>query len=281
MKSCQQASLSVLTWKAPDTLCKTLLSLEPIRELFHEHIVICQENDPNEIDLATQYGYRPIAIPYNAGIQEGLALAVEKSASEFVLVLENDCNYIGGDSGKTVLETCISLLKDHKIDLVRLGEFPAIPRKRYFQYWGKTFPPRRTLLGMLRWKEADSCKGEVITFDEVELNTVPEIRKLENHVFLTHSKYIAWTNRAFLVSREFFLNQILPFARSNPTLRLVNGFPDLEHAMNSPGNRNWWRNGDFRIGLVRPGLFSHSRYDRPVLDEKWSTGGAVIPPQTS
>lgn len=53
----QQATLSILTWKAPDTLRRTLESLEPIRDLFHECIVICQESDPREIDMATQYGW--------------------------------------------------------------------------------------------------------------------------------------------------------------------------------------------------------------------------------
>jgi hypothetical protein len=274
----QQATLSILTWKAPDTLRKTLESLEPIRELFHERIVICQESDPREIDMATQYGYRPIAIPYNAGIQEGLALAVEKSTTQLVLVLENDCNYIGGESGKTQLETCLSLFDKHNIDVIRLSELPDKPRKRYAKYWGNKFPPRRTVLGMLRWKEADSCKGEAISFDEVESNAMPEIRGLGNQVFLTNSKYVAWTNRAFMINKDFFLNRVLSFARSNPTSRLVNGLPDLEHAMNSPTNRNWWRNGGFRIGLVRPGLFGHKRYDRPDLDEKWGTGGIVSHP---
>lgn len=271
----QQASLSILTWKAPDTLCKTLQSLEPLRGLFHERIVICQESDQREIDLAERYGYRPIAIPHNVGIQEGLALAVEKPTTELVLVLENDCNYIAGESGKTQLETCLELFKAHKMDVVRLGELPSIPRKRYVKYWGNIFPPRRTFLGMLRWKEANSCKGEAITLAGFEPNAVSEIRKLADHLFLTSSRHIGWTNRAFLIRRDFFLGQLLPFARSNPTTRLVNGLPDLEHAINSPKNRNWWRSGHFRIGIVKLGLFGHKRYDRPALDEKWETGGTV------
>lgn len=62
-----------------------------------------------------------------------------------------------------------------------------------------------------------------------------------------------------MINKDFFLNQVLSFARSNPTSRLVNGLPDLEHAMNSPTNRNYWRNGGFRVGLVRPSLFGHKR----------------------
>lgn len=264
----QQASLSILTWKAPDTLSRTLQSLEPLRELFRERIVICQESDPREMDLAMQYGYRPIAVPYNAGIQEGLALAVEKSTSELVLVLENDCNYIGGEPGKTQLETCLSLFKAHHIDVIKLGELPAHPRKKYMKYWGSKFPPKRTPLGMLRWNEANLYKGEVLAYAEFEPSAVPEIERLTDHLFLTSSRHAVWTNRAFLVSKDFFLGRLLQFARSHPTSRLVNGLPDLEHAINSPKNRNWWRNANFRIGLVKPGLFGHRRYDRPALDEK-------------
>ncbi len=269
----QQVSLSILTWKAPDTLCRTLQTLEPLRELFHERIIICQESDPREISLAIQYGYRPISIPHNVGIQEGLALAVEKSSSELVMVLENDCNYIGGASGKAQLETCLSLFKAHRIDVIKLGELPATPRNKYVKYWGSKFPPRITFLGMLRRREANVYKGEVLAFSEFEPNLLPEFEKLSDHLFLTSSKYAVWTNRAFMVSKRFFLGQLLPFARSNPTSRLVNGFPDLEHAINSPRNRNWWRRSDFKIGLVKPGLFGHRRYDRPPQDEKLGPSG--------
>lgn len=275
MPQLQQASLSILTWKAPDTLRRTLQSLEPLRGLFSDRLVICQESDPREIDLATQYGYRAIAISNNVGIQEGLALAVEKSAGELVLVLENDCNYIGGESGNAQLEACLTRFRQHNFDVIKLGELPANPREKYMKYWDQTFPPKRTLLGMLRRREANACKAEVIAFPEFEPNAVPEIEKLDDHLFLTRSKHAVWTNRAILVSKDFFLGQLLPFARSNPTARRVNGLPDLEHAINSPKNRNWWRSADFRIGLVKPGLFGHKRYDRPALDEKWDTGGVV------
>lgn len=275
MALCQQATLSILTWKAPDTLARTLQSLEPLHGLFHERIVICQESDQREIDLAERYGYRPVAIPRNVGIQEGLALAVENSATELVLVLENDCNYIGGESGKARLETCLALFEAHHMDVARLGELPPTPRRKYVRCWGSRLPPRRTLVGMLRWKEADSCKAEAISFAGFNSKDVPEIVEVADHLYLTSSSHIGWKNRAFLVRKDFFLGRLLPFARSNPTSRLVNGLPDLEHAINSPKNRNWWRDSHFRIGIVKPGLFAHKRYDRPDLDEKWSTGGTV------
>ena len=269
----QQVSLSILTWKAPDTLCRTLQSLEPLRELFHERIVICQESDPREISLAIQYGYRPISIPHNVGIQERLTLAVEKSFSELVLVLENDCNYIGGESGKAQLEECLSLFKEHRIDVIKLGELPAYPRKKYLKYWGDKFPPKISFLGMLRRGEANVYKGEVLALPKFDPNRMPELEKLSDHLFVTSSKYTVWTNNAFMVRKNFFLDRLLPFARSNPTSRLVNGLPDLEHAINSPRNRNWWRKSDFRIGLVKPGLFGHRRYDRPPQDEKLGASG--------
>lgn len=161
MSLSQQASLSVLTWKAPQTLGKTLESLEPLHELFSERIVICQESDPREMKLAARHGFHAVAVPHNVGIQEGLALAVEKAASDLVLVLENDCNYVGGEAGKVQLQTCLSLFKTHCFDVVKLGELPTIPRTKYMKYWGSQFPPKRTLLGMLRRNEANLYKAEV------------------------------------------------------------------------------------------------------------------------
>lgn len=230
--------------------------------------MICQESDSREIELAVRCGYRPIAIPHNTGIQEGLALAVEKSASELVLVLENDCSYVGGDAGIVHLETCLALFKTNRFDVIKLGELPTIPREKYIKYWGSKFPPKRTLLGMVRRQEADLYKAEALAFAGFKTSALPEIEAVADHLFLTSSRYAVWTNRAVLVSKEFFLGKLLPFARSNPTSRLINGFPDLEHAINSPRNRGWWRSQNFRIGLVKPGLFGHLRYDRPLVDEK-------------
>src|SRR5512139_1147887 len=271
----QHASLSVLTWKSPDTLRRTLESLMPLAEVFCERIVICQENDPREVELARQYGYRPVTTPHNVGIQEGLALAVSEATSSVVLVLENDCNYVGGPAGLDTLRECLALFQDPRMCVVKLRELPARPRKHYMKYWGERFPPRRTLIGMLRRKEADSCKAEAIEFENFDPGEVAEIEKISDTVFLTTSQYVSWTNRAFLVSRPFFLGTLLPFARSHPTSRLVNGYPDLEYAVNSPSNRTWWRNSKFKVGLIKPGLFGHRRYDRPDTDEKWNTGEKV------
>ena len=72
---------------------------------------------------------------------------------------------------------------------------------------------------------------------------------------------LSW--RAHRTLRRWFLDELIPFAEAHPTLRTVNKFPDLEKELNC----RWWRAKHFRVG-VAPGLFKHTRADRPPHDEK-------------
>jgi hypothetical protein len=80
-----------------------------------------------------------------------------------------------------------------------------------------------------------------------------------------------------MVKRSLFLDVIIPFANSRSHSRAVNGLPDLEVPINSRGGREWWRSQRFSIGLVKNDLFGHSRYDRPVDDEKIQKGVIALP----
>jgi len=88
-------SLAILTWRAPVTLARTLNALAPITHLFSERLVVCQESDPEEIRLAEQAGYTAIGTKENLGIQGGLKHAVESTEAKRVLLLENDCHFLG------------------------------------------------------------------------------------------------------------------------------------------------------------------------------------------
>lgn len=265
----QNVTLSILTWKAPQTLQRTLASLAPVQDLFSHRLVVCQEGDPDEIGIAERYGFKPVPTERNVGIQEGLALTVESAPTDIVLAMENDCAYLGGAEGKASLAGVIDAFVREGLDVVKLGELPPEPRPRYTRYWGMTSPPRRTLLGMVRWKDANGCKAEALTLKDFDVRQVTELTKISDTLYATTSRYIGWTNRAFLVRKPFFLDTILPFARAHPGAKRVNGTPDLEYPLNCPANRGWWRGKDFQVGVTRPGFFGHQRVDRPKDDEKF------------
>lgn len=262
-------TLSVLTWKAPLTLEKTLRSLEPILPLFSERLVICQESDLAEIKLADQFGFRAVATEKNSGIQNGLKLAVSAATNDLVLVLENDANYVGGSSNFSELCEVLDKMMSMPIDHIRLGQLENPPSKRFYKFWRNQMPPARRFIGYLRWNLANTRKYEALALPKIRTTaSLSGFKKLSDSFWVTTSKYTTWTNRSFLTRKKFFLDQLVPFAEEHPTSRLINGYPDLEHPINCSKNRNWWRAQNFSIGISVPGIFGHSRYDRNEMDEK-------------
>jgi hypothetical protein len=263
-------TISVLTWKSPETLSKTLDSLQPIMHFFSEHLVICQESDPDEIEISKHFCFTPICLNKNIGIQEGLAMAASAAHNETILILENDCNYIGGENNKETLLDCLLNFEKLNLDTFRLGE-PEISSS-YAKYWGASLPAKRTPLGYIRWRKANFRLADGATLQGFSKFHSQQFTKITEHLFYTTSQYVPWKNRSFITRKSFFLNTLLPFARSKHGNRLINGSSDLEYPINSPKNRDWWINSKFKVGFTTIGLFGHTRLDRPILDEKRTLG---------
>jgi hypothetical protein len=262
-------TLSILTWRAPVTLQRTLASLQGILPLFSERLVICQESDPAELACARQMGFKPIPIRENIGIQNGLKRAASEAQNDRVLVLENDAEYVGGEAGIRILHEAMEQMMTTSVDHIRLGRLDATPSKRYSNYWGTQSRPHRTVIGYLQWHLANTRKYEMLSLPDMNPDDIPrEFTRVSDSFWQTTSKYVGWTNRSFLTQKSFFLDCLLPFAEAHPTSRLINGCPDLEHPINCLQNRHWWRSQNFSIGIVKPGLFGHVRHDRNPDDEK-------------
>ena len=251
------------------TLQRTLASLQGILPLFSERLMICQESDPREMACARQMGFAPITTCENIGIQNGLKLAVSEAQNEWVLVLENDAEYMAGEDGLQILHEALSHMMTTSVDHIRLGRLDETPSKRYSMFWGTQSRPHRTVIGYLQWHLANIRKYEMLSLPDIDPNETPrEFTKVSDSFWLTTSKYVSWTNRSFLTRKSFFLDRLLPFAEAHATSRLINGRPDLEHPINCRQNRYWWRSQNFSLGIVRPGLFGHVRHDRNPDDEK-------------
>jgi hypothetical protein len=268
-------SLAILTWKAPKTLQNTLQSLEPILDQFEERIIVCQESDPGEIELAERYGFKPIALKTNVGIQYGMKKAFEACSNEQVLFLENDLVLIPPKEEVVRIISAISdALAEGKAEFAKLRYLPASGRNSYKRFWKCTDGrPVRRLYGYLRYQLANLRASEVLLLGVAPGIKTEFLTDIGNGLYATTSEYSSWENRAFLAIRSFFLQEIIPYAESHPTSRTVNGMPDLEHRINSPANRNWWRKSKYKHLIAHPGLFGHRRLDRYVKDEKWQMGG--------
>lgn len=194
-------SLSILTWKSPKTLEALFKSLSPVVEVFQDVNVICQESDQAEVELVKKWGFNPILVAENIGIQNGLKLCVESAKSDFVLVLENDnrlVNNLNLDVFDEIVRKVSYYLSRGDIDFCRLG----IPDSfwKFDRYWLMGNPLRRTFKGIVRKAQADAYKGlayykDPVLFKSEAIDSIDDF-----YIFSSNSKYLAWTNRAFDLS---------------------------------------------------------------------------------
>ena len=269
----QKISLAILTWKAPKTLQHTLQNLEPLLDLFNEKIVICQESDPDEIALAERYGFKPIALETNVGIQYGMKQAFESCSNEQVLFMENDLVLkVSREEAISTIKAISNALTDGSAEFAKLRYLPESTKKSFKRYWrcidGR---PTRRFMGYLRYRIANFMASDVLHLGVAPGLKTEYLTDVGNGLYATTSEFSKWENRAVLAKRSFFLDTLIPFAESHPTSRNVNGMPDLEHRINSRANRSWWQNAKFRHLIASPGLFGHRRLDRYAKDDKWQT----------
>nr|WP_272210365.1 hypothetical protein [Marinicella sp. W31]MDC2876238.1 hypothetical protein [Marinicella sp. W31] len=117
-----EVGLSVLTWKSPRTLERTLRSLQPVGDLFSQRTVVCQEGSPEEMDIARRYDFEPVATEKNLGIQEGLARCAESLSSERILIVESDNFFVASDHARDLLKRAVFLFDQHEMKAFQLGE---------------------------------------------------------------------------------------------------------------------------------------------------------------
>ena len=263
-------SLAILTWRAPVTLARTLNALAPITHLFSERLVVCQESDPEEIRLAEQAGYTAIGTVDNLGIQGGLKHAVESAKAKRVLLLENDCHFLGDAEGfERLLDRADQLMDTHPIRFVKMFPHTNQSVRRCLRYWRlENGRLKRTLRGHLLRNEADWLLCRTIRVVPDEILEIHPIKPQGDRLFLTNSRYCPWSNRTNYLDRNFFLEELIPFAERNPAKRVFNEKQDLEHCINPSKRRGWWRKKRFPILDVHPDFFGHFRLDRPEDDEK-------------
>jgi len=266
-------SLSILTWKAPKTLEHTLQNLEPLLDLFDEKIIVCQESDPAEIALAEKYGFKPVVLKTNVGIQYGMKKAFESCSNEQVLFMENDLVLkLPRDEVVRTLEAISNALGDGSAEFAKLRYLPESTKKSFKRYWRcRDGYPARRVMGYVRYRIANFMASDVLHLGVAPGLKTEFLTDIGNGLYASTSEFSKWENRAVLAKRSFFLETLIPFAESHPTSRNVNGMPDLEHRINSRANRSWWQNSKFRHLIASPGLFGHRRLDRYAKDDKWHT----------
>jgi len=84
--------ICILTWNKPKTLKNTLKSYEKfgLLDIVTEKIILCQENNQDEINIAKSFGFTIYHTEKNIGIGKGIFLLTKKLTSKYMIFLEND-----------------------------------------------------------------------------------------------------------------------------------------------------------------------------------------------
>ena len=272
-------SLAILSWKAHDTIKKTLNSYnkENLLSLFDESFIYFNQISEEDKQLAKEYNINYKGSPENLGFSGGLKNMILEAKNDYILVLQNDCNLVEDfEECKKQLGFALKLLQENKIDIMRLrhrfnvGEgFSDVYKylkyyklreldEDFLKYNNIENYKTNDLLRFFRFFDFRTrrvMKGRSIYIEKHPELLFPEVIKKENDIFIVDSSVINFTEQSFLISKRFML-ELFDYMEKHPKKRGLKGFQVPEIILNC----RWWRNQHFKIGVGK-GLFSHNRFD--------------------
>ncbi len=258
--------LGILSWKDRLSLENALKSYqdENFFSLFDQTHVFFAEQSSEDHALAAQFGVSSSGDDENLGILGGFEALGQAMKTDYIVLVENDCPLIENfEEAKKQIEASLRLLKSGDVEVVRLrslrepGElFNTVDK--YKRMHGSTFPS--FLKRLFRPMKAQALAG-IAPYVEKRPNEKFPSQVLKTNeasnlgpIYKVDTRYLKWTNQSIMMRREFFLNQVIDYAKTAKTTRRVNGFRNLEIEMNS----SHWRNNDWYVGMPQ-GIFTHRR----------------------
>ena len=189
-----------------------------------------------------------------------MAAAAEAMTSDYIIMLENDCPLIEPLSEvRRQIEKSLVLLKRDDVIMSRLRSVHAPGQaftglSKYRRLHDGSVKSR--VVKTLRPDKLLRLTGYALYDGEDAVQRHPEyFQNVGDGFHLVDTLVMPWTNQSILVQRDFFLNEIIPLARSVKTKRHANKHPNLEIEMNKTPE---WRNSNWKIACG-PGLFTHER----------------------
>lgn len=233
-------SIGILSWHNPKTLRHTLESYRKngLLELSNDICILFQEVTAEDEHIAAKFGIKTIGLKENIGIGKAIEQLLRNAKYEHVLFLENDWQLTEGkETTQTQLAAGLALLKSgYQVIKYRSRKNPGHPlystaykgrELDYYDDWHEVTSPH--LLESLHW------------LDPAE--RFPDKIQKHGNFFVTTARWANWSNNPFLVHKDFYLGQLLPFAGSAVQFE-KNIAP-------------WWVRQDFKIAHGE-GLFTHN-----------------------
>lgn len=282
-------TVGLLSWRAHKTLEKTLSSYKSAKlpDIVEDSFIYFNAISDEDRAFAERYGWRAEGSYKNLGIWGGMDAIADLAKTKYVLFLQNDCPIIvSSEETRRWVEGAVELLESGKVDMVHLRHriqrgqtsgfkrffsFFALPEidPRALEHEGDLIPrdyAKDTLYRRLhRWFRPDAARRQMNSF--VYLGKSPD-RQLPKYVsregdfFIVDSAILNFTEQPFLISKKLYL-ELSQWSKEHPTHRRINGFPVMEHILNS----RWWRNRHFKIAVCDEGVFTHNRFD-----DSWRVG---------
>jgi len=258
--------LGILSWRDRLSLENALKSYrdQNLFSLFDQTHVFFSEQSPEDHALAAEFGVSSSGADENLGILGGFEALGQAMKTDYIVLVENDCPLIENfGEAKAQIEASQRLLESGDVQVVRLrslrdpGElFNTVDKyKRMHGNSLSSFMKR-----FFRRKKARALTGIAPYVEESPHAKFPSQVLLTNEaselgpIYKVDTRFLNWTNQSIMMKRDFFLSQVIDYAKTANTTRRVNGFRNLEIEMNS----SHWRNNDWYVGMPQ-GLFTHRR----------------------
>jgi hypothetical protein len=233
-------SICILSWKSGKTLANTLQSYRKngLLSLSDDICILYQEVSENDKKLAKKFGIDFIGLKENIGIGKGIVQLFEKAKYNKVLFLEHDWELIENETvaEKRLSEGLQPLSEGFDIVRYRSRKNPGLPlysmvhkgnELDYYDDWHQCTSPH--LLESLHWLNP--------------AEEFPDKIQKKGDYFITTSRWANWTNNPFLIDKEFYFKNIIPFLGEGVQLE--------------KNIATWWVQQDFKIAQGE-GLFKHN-----------------------
>lgn len=276
-------SIGVLSWKAHQTLRKTLESYRraDLAGCADEFRVFFNEISDADRALAEEFNVVADGSERNLGIWGGMDACAKALEGDMILLLQNDCPAVASpEETAQTLRAGVELIRSGKADMIRLrhrfNQGEGISYRRFFDYhfvreldsralaYGDVGVPSNPSADTLTRKlnrllRPFSARKRLVSAIHLECHPErvwPEFVTRAGEFLIVDSALAQFSEQPLLISKKLYLG-LSDWCRAHPRRRMVNGAPVMEHALRAP----YWLKGHFKVGFCETGLFTHNRYD--------------------
>jgi len=260
----ETVGLGILSWRGHRSLDAAMSSYQKADffSLFDDSMIFLPDPDENVRNVAAKYPLRIEASPNNAGIMTGMEEIAKRLKTTYIFFTENDCPLLETrEEAQRQIDKAIKLLSQNKACMARMrhvknyGETFNIIDK-YYRYFPEPDTLAAKMRRLIRPEKARRLSGAAIYGTAAPSQKFPaDITDANDGFFLVNSAVMPWTNQSILIKRDFFLDTIIPYCKSVPMGRNINGFKAIEIELNQS---KFWTKSGWKIACG-PGLLTHRR----------------------